>query len=95
VGEEDDSNGLGGGPPLIDPSPGPEQLVAEQEIRERFRGCLLEIPLTDQQIFWLRERGVPYKEISNTLGVPPGTVATRYFRAKEKIRDALKKSGVL
>jgi RNA polymerase sigma-70 factor (ECF subfamily) len=83
------------GPLAIEPSPGPEQLVAEQEIRQRFRCCLREIPLPDQQIFWLRERGVPYKEISETLGIPQGTVASRYFRAKEKIQDFLRKSDVL
>jgi RNA polymerase sigma-70 factor (ECF subfamily) len=93
--DEDDPEGSVSGALAIEPSPGPEQLVAEQEIRQRFRCCLREIPLPDQQIFWLRERGVPYKEISDTLGIPQGTVASRYFRAKEKIQDFLKKGGVL
>ena len=78
-----------------DPSPGPEELVAGQEQLEGLCRCLQELPLIDQQIFWLRERDKPYKEIAELLHLPDGTVASKYDRAKKKIEECLKKAGIL
>jgi len=79
----------------VDPAPGPEQLFAAQEIRQQILGCLAQIPHTDQEVFWLRLREIPYKEISEILKVPQGTVASKYDRAKEKIMACLRWAGVL
>src|SRR5262249_16205797 len=70
---------------VADPGPGPEILVAEREIREQLRGCLAQIPLCEQEVFWLRERGASYEEISQLLEIPQPTAGTRYHRAKERI----------
>ena len=41
----------------------------------------------------MRERGLAYKEITETLGLPHGTVASKYHRAKEALAECLKRAG--
>jgi len=81
-------------PPQADPAPGPEETVAGQEELGKLRHCLQALSSTDQEIFWMRERGYSYQEITGTLGLPLGTAGVKYSRAKEKIAECLKKAGV-
>lgn len=80
---------------LADPAPGPEELVANQELRRGLWRCLQSIPVFDQEIFWMRERGHAYQEITSALGLAQGTVASKYHRAKAKIEDCLRKAGIV
>ena len=44
-----------------------------------------------REIVVLRElRGMSYSEIADVLGVPPGTVESRLFRARRHLREQLK-----
>jgi RNA polymerase sigma factor (sigma-70 family) len=80
---------------LADPAPGPEELVARQELLQGLRRCLQDIPALDQEVFWMRERGRSYQEITKALGLAQGTVASKYNRAKAKLEECLKKAGIL
>jgi RNA polymerase sigma-70 factor (ECF subfamily) len=80
---------------LADPAPGPEERVAEQERVQGLHRCLQELPVIDQEIFWLEARGYSYKEMTQVLGLPQGTVASKYYRAKAKIEECLRKAGLL
>ncbi len=79
---------------FTDPSPGPEQLAGEREIRRTLDGCIQQIAWIDQEIFWMRERGFNYKHITRALGLPQGTVASKYYRAKAAIGECLRKAGI-
>ena len=79
---------------FADSSPGTEEQAINLELRAKLDGCIQQIELIDQEIFWMRERGVSYKEITETLGLPQGTVASKYYRAKEALSDCLKRAGV-
>jgi RNA polymerase sigma-70 factor (ECF subfamily) len=79
---------------FADSSPGPDESAANREIREKLDGCIQQIELIDQEVFWMRERGLAYKEITETLGLPQGTVASKYHRAKEALSECLRKAGV-
>ena len=78
-----------------DPAPGPEEQAAQQEKLRGVARCVQELPLVDQEIFWLEFRGHAYKEMTQRLGLPQGTVASKSYRAKAKIEDCLKKAGLL
>lgn len=80
--------------PQPDPAPRPEDIVAGQEELGKLRRCLQELSSTDQEIFWMRERGYSYQEIIERLGIPLGTVGVKYMRAKEKVAECLKKAGI-
>lgn len=92
--DEEDETSLEGSL-MADPSPGPEELAVGQETLRGLRLCLQDIPTLDQEIFWMRERGCPYKEIIQVLGLPHGTVASKYDRVKKKIEECLRKAGIL
>jgi DNA-directed RNA polymerase specialized sigma24 family protein len=64
------------------------------EIRTKLSSCIQQILQIDQEIFWMRERGLAYKEITETLRLPQGTVASKYHRAKEALADCLEKAGI-
>ena len=80
---------------LTDPAPRAEDLLSEAETLEGVRRCMATIALLEQQIFWMRERSQPYKEIARSLGLPQGTVASKYDRAKKKIEECLRAAGFL
>ena len=92
-GEEEESPSPGS--LLADPAPGPEELVANQELRQGLCRCLQDIAALDQEIFWMRERGHAYQEITTILGLAQGTVASKYHRAKAKIEECSRKAGIL
>jgi RNA polymerase sigma factor (sigma-70 family) len=79
---------------FADSSPGPEDLVGQHEIRARLNNCIAQIPRVDQEIFWMREKGLDYHCITQTLGLAHGTVASKYHRAKEAIGECLRKAGI-
>lgn len=80
---------------LADPALGPEELVSRQELLQGLRRCLRDIPALDQEIFWMRERGRSYQEITKALSLAQGTVASKYHRAKAKLEECLRKAGIL
>jgi RNA polymerase sigma-70 factor (ECF subfamily) len=79
---------------FTDPSPGPEEVIINREARAKLNGCIQQIQQVDQEIFWMRERGLAYKEITETLGLAQGTVASKYHRAKEALAECLEKAGL-
>ncbi len=93
VGEGNERLSLGSAIP--DPDPGPEEQAAQQEKLRGVLRCVQELPLVDQEIFWMEVRGHSYQEITQVLGLPQGTVASKYYRAKAKIEACLKKAGLL
>ncbi len=79
---------------FADLSPGPEDLAAQHEIRAKLDNCIAQIPRIDQEIFWMREKGLDYQRITQALGLAQGTVASKYHRAKEAIGDCLRRAGI-
>ncbi len=93
--DEDDQVAAGRSSAIADPSPGPEELVRVQEMQRELCCCLEQIESGDQEIFWMRQRGISYKQITEQLALPQGTVASKYYRAKAKIEECLKKAGIV
>ncbi len=55
---------------------------------------LSRIPWVDREVltlFFLRDLSID--EVSEVLGIPPGTVKSRLFKAKKALREALEREG--
>jgi RNA polymerase sigma-70 factor (ECF subfamily) len=75
---------------MPDVGPGPEQLVATKEQRARVLAAVGELPLHLRLPLVLRFLlDLTFREISEILGLPLGTVATRVRRATEMLRKSL------
>lgn len=61
---------------------GKEALDTIQRVMEGF-------PLSGQQIFWMKLQGYKDEEIKKILGIPLGTVASKYSRIRTKIIEVL------
>lgn len=62
----------------------------EPESPERLRAAIAKLPDEYRAVVTLRYlEELPVEEIAATLGVPPGTVKTWLFRARETLRTAL------
>lgn len=72
--------------PLKDTMPSPESPHGETETILKILGTF---PLEDRQIVLLKSGGHKDKEVADILGIPMGTVASKYSRIKEKMRKAL------
>ena len=71
---------------IADESQSPETLLERKLTREAVRRGLAELPDEQRQILLLREiQGLSYEEIGETLGLEPGTVKSRIFRARKKL----------
>ncbi len=79
----------------VDPSRSPDEETAWKEVMETLHHCFQELSLLDQQVFMMRAvREDSYQEITQVLDLPLGTVASKYNRAKEKIKECLEKQGI-
>ncbi|HEV8715485.1 MAG TPA: sigma-70 family RNA polymerase sigma factor [Candidatus Binatia bacterium] len=79
----------------IDPSRSPAEEAEEREVIAILHRCFQELSLLDQQVFMMRAvREDSYQEITQVLNLKQGTVASKYNRAKEKIKQCLEKQGI-
>lgn len=80
----------------LDPaSPAPsvhEQLEAEA-VRQQVRGCIAALPADFREVLVLRDmEELSYDEVGATLNLQAGTVKSRLFRAREGVRECLKRA---
>ena len=79
---------------LPDMSQSPEELLEKKLTRESVQRGLASLPPDARQILLLREiQGLSYEEIGETLGLEPGTVKSRIFRARKKLCAYLLSDG--
>ena len=74
----------------------PEKLLDRKLTKESVQRGLASLPDDARQILLLRElQGLSYEEIGQTLGLEPGTVKSRIFRARKRLCATLLQDGNL
>jgi RNA polymerase sigma-70 factor, ECF subfamily len=77
-----------------DSKPGPNVLAIQNSTKLRVREALEALPLEFKTVIILREfDGFSYKEISEIMGVPVGTVMSRLSRARQQLATLLQEEG--
>jgi RNA polymerase sigma-70 factor (ECF subfamily) len=83
------------GPMRMDPpDPGPSILeqMEKKEVDARVQGCINGLDTEYREVLVLRDiQGFSYEEIRDILKIPDGTVKSRLFRARDAVKDCLKK----
>ena len=75
---------------VVDPAPGPTAGAEADERRQLFRRAMSQLSERDREILALRHyQEFSYKQIARTLGIPEGTVMSRLFHARRRLREAL------
>lgn len=70
----------------------PDALFREKELENMFQQRLRELPQEARAVFVLKEvEGLSYDEIAKALGIKRGTVSSRLFYARKKLKDSLTK----
>ncbi len=83
----------GGGAEVEHPDgrPDPEELARRAEVMDAVDRALASLPDTYRSALVLRHvEGLTYEEISETLGLPMGTVKARIHRGREKLQQKLR-----
>jgi len=79
---------------LIDEAPGPEARTEKTERADLLHQSFEGLSTRDREILTLRHfQELSYKEIAETLDIPQGTVMSRLFHARRRLRERL--AGVL
>jgi RNA polymerase sigma factor (sigma-70 family) len=77
-----------------DSKPGPNVLAIQNSTKLRVREAIEALPLEFKTVVILREfDGFSYKEISEIVGVPIGTVMSRLSRARQQLATLLQEKG--
>jgi RNA polymerase sigma factor (sigma-70 family) len=77
-----------------DSKPSPNVLAIQNSTKLRIREALEALPLEFKTVIILREfDGLSYKEISDIMGVPVGTVMSRLSRARQQLGALLQEEG--
>jgi RNA polymerase sigma-70 factor (ECF subfamily) len=75
---------------LEDPAPGPEERALRDERIASFREAFAQLSARDREILTLREfEDLTYRQIAQTLEIPEGTVMSRLYHARRRLRDQL------
>lgn len=77
---------------MRDPSGGPAEQAASNELREMARTAIAELDEKHRLVLILSHfEGFKYREIAEILEIPEGTVKTRMMHAEQKLRNKLTK----
>lgn len=69
----------------------PDVIYEKKELEQVFWQSLRKIPETARAVFVLKEvEGLSYDEIAQTLNIRKGTVSSRLYYARRKLKDALR-----
>ena len=75
---------------LPDAGPGPQTSARRRELAAAIDRAIDGLPPHYHEIVVLRETdGLSYEEIAEVLGISKGTVESRLFRARERLREVL------
>lgn len=78
-----------------DPGSQPAEAAERQELRAAVRAALERLPEPFRTTIILREmEGNSYEQVAEILGISIGTVESRLFRARAKLRALLEQQGV-
>ncbi len=73
---------------------GPAEALQRKELRQRIFAAMEELTEEQREVLMLREvEGLSYAEISETMGIPEGTVMSRLFYARKKMQGLLREGG--
>jgi RNA polymerase sigma-70 factor (ECF subfamily) len=73
-----------------DPSAGPREHVANDELGERLSGAIGQLPMKQRTAFLLHHvHGLALEEVAAVMGCRAGTVKSHVFRATEHLRGLL------
>ncbi len=76
-------------------SSNPKQELNRDHMRSHVKRCLDLMPEQQRNILVLCDlEGLSYQEISESLNIPFGTVQSRIFYARKKLRELLEKTGI-
>ncbi|MEN8691237.1 MAG: sigma-70 family RNA polymerase sigma factor [Desulfobacterales bacterium] len=85
----DSTDGLSAAEPESD-LPSPETRVANAQTRQQIDKALKMLPEQARTIFVLRElEGLAYEEIAAAIGIKLGTVRSRLFHARKRLKEIL------
>lgn len=68
----------------------PERLMLQGELNEMLHAAIDRLPVAMREVLVLHDiESLSYEEVAHALGIPVGTVKSRLFHARTKLRDAL------
>lgn len=72
---------------LIDPTPSPDAGLDRHDLRRKLDRALAVLPEPQRQTFVLHaDGGLSYREVAETLGISIGTVMSRLFYARKRLK---------
>ncbi len=78
-------------PPAQDPSV--EEQMEKREVQAKVQGCIDLLDDQYREVLVLRDlQEFSYEEIGDMLKIPEGTVKSRLFRARDAVKDCLKRA---
>jgi RNA polymerase sigma factor (sigma-70 family) len=79
---------------VVDPTPGPEELLQAGETRDDAWALIASLPPLQQRILELRLADLTGREIAEVLGMSHGAVKAAQFRAFTRLREQLGNSSL-
>ena len=83
-------------PEDTDPASRPDLAYLQKMESQAVRESIYELPTSARELIILRDlEGLPYSEISELLGISEGTLKSKLFRARERLRKIILSKNIL